>query len=80
MDMMGTERVCYVYCNFCNTTLAKQHLSFQDPSSKELGSSSSRCNKLSAAFDPVDHDPQPRIPPIRREPFEPEVEDKKDSD
>ncbi|RYR43148.1 hypothetical protein Ahy_A08g039576 isoform D [Arachis hypogaea] len=22
MDMMGTERVCYVYCNFCNTTLA----------------------------------------------------------
>ncbi|KAL1298874.1 hypothetical protein HN51_043154 [Arachis hypogaea] len=108
MDMMGTERVCYVYCNFCNTTLAvsvpcsslltivtvrcghcanllsvnmgaslqtlppqdphhhqKQHLSFQDPSSKELGSSSSRCNKLSAAFDPVDHDPQPRIPPIR---------------
>ncbi|XP_019436173.1 PREDICTED: axial regulator YABBY 5-like isoform X2 [Lupinus angustifolius] len=22
MDMMGTERVCYVHCNFCNTTLA----------------------------------------------------------
>ncbi|GAU41675.1 hypothetical protein TSUD_272590 [Trifolium subterraneum] len=22
MDMMGTERVCYVHCNFCNTILA----------------------------------------------------------
>ncbi|KAK7375212.1 hypothetical protein VNO78_35905 [Psophocarpus tetragonolobus] len=22
MDMMATERVCYVHCNFCNTTLA----------------------------------------------------------
>lgn len=22
MDMMATERVCYVHCNFCNTILA----------------------------------------------------------
>ncbi|KAK7261144.1 hypothetical protein RIF29_27448 [Crotalaria pallida] len=105
MDMMGTERVCYVHCNFCNTTLAvsvpcsslltivtvrcghcanllsvnmgaslqtfppqdpqpqKQHFSFQEPSSRELGSSS-KCNKL-AAFEPVDHHQQHRIPPIR---------------
>ncbi|CAL0332164.1 unnamed protein product [Lupinus luteus] len=105
MDMMGTERVCYVHCNFCNTTLAvsvpcsslltivtvrcghcanllsvnmaaslqtfppqhpqpqKQHLSFEELSSnKEVGSSSSKCNKF-AAFQPVDH--QHRIPPIR---------------
>ena len=24
MDMMATERVCYVHCNFCNTILAVQ--------------------------------------------------------
>ncbi|XP_061360325.1 putative axial regulator YABBY 2 [Gastrolobium bilobum] len=98
MDMMATERVCYVHCNFCNTTLAvsvpcssfltivtvrcghcanllsvnmgaslqthppqdpqKQHLSVQEPSIKELGSSS-KCKAL-----PVDHE-QPRVPPIR---------------
>ncbi|KAJ1400031.1 YABBY protein [Sesbania bispinosa] len=105
MEMMATERVCYVHCNFCNTTLAvsvpcsslltivtvrcghcanllsvnmgaslqafppqdpqvfqkQQHLiSIQEPSSKELGSSSSKCK----AFEPVEHE-QPRIPPIR---------------
>ncbi|XP_027341538.1 putative axial regulator YABBY 2 isoform X3 [Abrus precatorius] len=101
MDMMATERVCYVHCNFCNTTLAvsvpcsslltivtvrcghcanllsvnmgaslqtfpsqdpqrqHQHLSIQESSSKELGSSS-KCK----SFEPVDHE-QPRIPPIR---------------
>ncbi|KAF1886996.1 hypothetical protein Lal_00046234 [Lupinus albus] len=105
MDMMGTDRVCYVHCNFCNTTLAvsvpcsslltivtvrcghcanlisvnmgaslqafppqdpqKQNLSFQEPSSKEVGSSSSRCNKY-AAFQPaIEHHHQHRIPPIR---------------
>ncbi|XP_019458041.1 PREDICTED: axial regulator YABBY 5-like isoform X2 [Lupinus angustifolius] len=111
MDMMGTERVCYVHCNFCNTTLAvsvpcsslltivtvrcghcanlisvnmgaslqtfppqdpqKQNLSFQEPSSKEMGSSSSssssssKCNKF-AAFEAVEHhNQQHRIPPIR---------------
>ncbi|KAK7342071.1 hypothetical protein VNO80_25014 [Phaseolus coccineus] len=105
MEMMATERVCYVHCNFCNTILAvsvpysslltivtvrcghcanllsvnmgaslqgfppqepqsqKQHLSFEEPSSKELGSSSSKCNKI-AAFEAVEHE-QPRIPPIR---------------
>ncbi|KAJ1393797.1 YABBY protein [Sesbania bispinosa] len=105
MDMMATERVCYVHCNFCNTILAvsvpfsslltivtvrcghcanllsvnmgaslqafppqdpqsqKQHLSFEESSSKELGSSS-KCNKL-AAFEAIDQHEQPRIPPIR---------------
>ncbi|CAJ1979082.1 unnamed protein product [Sphenostylis stenocarpa] len=105
MEMMATERVCYVHCNFCNTILAvsvpyssmltivtvrcghcanllsvnmgaslqpfppqdpqsqKQHLSFEEPSSKELGSSSSKCNKV-APFEAVEHE-QPRIPPIR---------------
>nr|AFK33997.1 unknown [Lotus japonicus] len=96
MDMMGTERVCYVHCNFCNTALAvsvpcssmlavvtvrcghcanllsvnmgaslqtlppqdPQH--FQEPSRKELGSSS-RCK----AFEPVSHEQPRNIPPIR---------------
>ncbi|XP_020202838.1 putative axial regulator YABBY 2 isoform X2 [Cajanus cajan] len=40
----------------------KQHLSFEEPSSKELGSSS-KCNKI-APFEAVEHE-QPRIPPIR---------------
>ncbi|KAI4322497.1 hypothetical protein L6164_022187 [Bauhinia variegata] len=102
MDMMATERVCYVHCNFCNTILAvsvpcsslltivtvrcghcanllsvnmeaslqtfppqdpqKQHLSFEESSSKEMGSSS-KCSKL-ASFESVEHE-QPRIPPIR---------------
>ncbi|KAK7263487.1 hypothetical protein RJT34_31078 [Clitoria ternatea] len=104
MDMMATERVCYVHCNFCNTILAvsvphnsmltivtvrcghcanllsvnmgaslqafppqdsqsqKQHLSFEEPSRKELGSSS-KCNKI-AELEAVEHE-QPRIPPIR---------------
>ncbi|KAE9593093.1 putative transcription factor C2C2-YABBY family [Lupinus albus] len=105
MDMMATERVCYVHCNFCNTILAvsvphsslltivtvrcghcanllsvnmgaslqpfplpqdphqsqKQHLSIDESSSKELGSSS-KCNKI-MAFEPVEHE-QPRISPI----------------
>ncbi|KAH1143918.1 hypothetical protein GLYMA_12G190500v4 [Glycine max] len=101
MDMMATERVCYVHCNFCNTTLAvsvpcsslltivtvrcghcanlltvnmgaslqtfpsqdttqRQHLSVQEACSKELGSSS-KCK----SFETVDHEQQPRIPPIR---------------
>ncbi|XP_057751924.1 putative axial regulator YABBY 2 isoform X1 [Arachis stenosperma] len=110
-NMMATERVCYVHCNFCNTILAvsvpysslltlvtvrcghcanlltvnmgaslqplipphqeyhhqsqKQHLSFEESSScKELGSSSSKCNKI-AAFEPVESHQSPRIPPIR---------------
>uniref|UniRef100_I1LRM6 Axial regulator YABBY 2 n=1 Tax=Glycine max TaxID=3847 RepID=I1LRM6_SOYBN len=100
MEMMATERVCYVHCNFCNTILAvsvpysslltivtvrcghcanllsvnmgaslqafppqdPQHLSFQEPSSKELGSSS-KCSKI-APFEAVEHE-LPRIPPIR---------------
>ncbi|XP_022634276.1 putative axial regulator YABBY 2 isoform X2 [Vigna radiata var. radiata] len=41
----------------------KQHISFEEPSSKELGSSSSKCNKI-APFEAVEHEP-PRIPPIR---------------
>ncbi|QCD87972.1 hypothetical protein DEO72_LG3g2512 [Vigna unguiculata] len=41
----------------------KPHLSFEEPSSKELGSSSSKCNKI-APFETVEHE-QPRIPPIR---------------
>ncbi|KAG5033403.1 hypothetical protein JHK85_017385 [Glycine max] len=125
MEMMATERVCYVHCNFCNTILAcvyisesvlvlafyflvyilvsvpysslltivtvrcghcanllsvnmgaslqafppqdpqKQLLSFEEPSScKELGSSSSKCNKIAPFHEAVEHE-QPRIPPIR---------------
>ncbi|WJX43923.1 hypothetical protein P8452_30964 [Trifolium repens] len=107
MDMMGTERVCYVHCNFCNTILAvnvpyssmltivtvrcghcanllsvnmvaaslqpfsppqlpqpqKQHIILEEPSSKEMGSSS-KCNKI-ASFEAVVEHEQPRIPPIR---------------
>ncbi|MED6181113.1 hypothetical protein PIB30_016452, partial [Stylosanthes scabra] len=46
----------------------KQHLSFEESnnSCKELGSSSSKCNKI-APFEPVEHHQSPRIPPIRRE-------------
>ncbi|XP_057455873.1 putative axial regulator YABBY 2 isoform X2 [Lotus japonicus] len=40
----------------------KQHLSFEEPSNKDLGSSS-KCHKT-AAFEPVERE-QPRIPPIR---------------
>jgi len=47
------------------TKSQKQHLSFEEASSKELGSSSSKCNKI-AAFEAVEHE-QTRIPPIRRE-------------
>ncbi|RHN60395.1 putative transcription factor C2C2-YABBY family [Medicago truncatula] len=103
MDMIATERVCYVHCNFCNTILAvnvpysslltivtvrcghcanllsvnmvapllqpfpppqlpqKQHIIDEEASSKEIGSSSSKCNKI-ASFEAVEH---PRIPPIR---------------
>ncbi|KAI4334156.1 hypothetical protein L6164_018880 [Bauhinia variegata] len=103
MDLMATERVCYVHCNFCNTILAvsvpcsslltivtvrcghcanllsvnmgaslqtfppqdpqKQHLGFEEPSSKDQLGSSSKCSKL-ASFESVEHE-QPRIPPIR---------------
>ncbi|KAI9073367.1 hypothetical protein K1719_044708 [Acacia pycnantha] len=104
MDMMATERVCYVHCNFCNTILAvsvpcgsfltivtvrcghcanllsvnmaaslqtfppqelqlqKQHLSYEESSNREAGSSS-KCSKF-AAFESAEHE-QHRIPPIR---------------
>ncbi|XP_025984468.1 protein YABBY 9 isoform X5 [Glycine max] len=43
----------------------KQLLSFEEPSScKELGSSSSKCNKIAPFHEAVEHE-QPRIPPIR---------------
>ncbi|RYR21914.1 hypothetical protein Ahy_B03g067209 [Arachis hypogaea] len=43
----------------------KQHLSFEESSScKELGSSSSKCNKI-APFEPVESHQSHRIPPIR---------------
>ncbi|XP_050899957.1 axial regulator YABBY 5 isoform X1 [Lathyrus oleraceus] len=109
MDMMATERVCYVHCNFCNTILAvnvpfsslltivtvrcghcgnllsvnmmaaslqpfppptqlpqpqKQHIIYEEPNIKEMGSSSSKCNKI-ASFETVVEHEQPRIPPIR---------------
>ncbi|RZB76606.1 putative axial regulator YABBY 2 isoform E [Glycine soja] len=42
------------------TQLQRQHLSVQEACSKELGSSS-KCK----SFETVDHEQQPRIPPIR---------------
>ncbi|XP_022153076.1 putative axial regulator YABBY 2 [Momordica charantia] len=105
LDMMASERVCYVHCNFCNTILAvsvpcnsmftlvtvrcghcsnllsvnmgaslqvvppqdssqqghkQQQVSSTGDSSKERGSSSSKCSKIDSA----ERD-QHRIPPIR---------------
>lgn len=44
----------------------KQHIIYEEPNIKEMGSSSSKCNKI-ASFETVVEHEQPRIPPIRRE-------------
>ncbi|XP_022995159.1 putative axial regulator YABBY 2 isoform X2 [Cucurbita maxima] len=104
LDMMASERVCYVHCNFCNTILAvsvpcnnmftlvtvrcghctnllsvnmgaslqvlppqeghkQPQLASPEDSSKDRGSSSSKCSKI-GSLESAERD-QHRIPPIR---------------
>ncbi|XP_073225961.1 putative axial regulator YABBY 2 isoform X2 [Cicer arietinum] len=41
-----------------------QQIVLEEPSNKEMGSSS-KCNKIASTFEPVVEHEQPRIPPIR---------------